>query len=298
MSPFDAAWSVLKEDIQLTPETRDYIGEGSFRSTYAHPNNPNEVVKVGNRSGFNMSNIAAMNALAQLGYPVVPETPVMSTWQGTEAHEPRPEIAVTQPRAIETLRDVQKNPELSPTEKEEMAEVFRQEVYFPMSVDGPIRDPLMRAIGIRDVRDANTGIYHDGMKTIDFETDLEAHREPTYDGWGSWYATMPDFPSWLHVPPEQRRAFINLYSDRSLFEPWNDARRAGQLPSLSIPERYHWAGVRNLQLLNDMIDNPEQMRLFEFVDDKVQGDEALNRFHWGPQRGAEYWRSMIMGDGS
>ena len=102
MSPFDAAWAVLKEDIQLTPESRDYISEGSYRSTYANPVNPGQVVKVGDKGGFNMANIAASNALAQLGYPVAPETPVMVDWQSTSTQSPSRKIAVTQPRASET----------------------------------------------------------------------------------------------------------------------------------------------------------------------------------------------------
>ena len=83
------------------------------------------------------------------------------------------------------------------------------------------------------------------------------------------------------MPDEQRRSFVNLYGDTSRFEPWNEARnRTGYL---GTQEDLYRRGLRNLQLMSDMIDNPEQRRLFEFADDE------------GRQRLAtEEWRDKIM----
>ena len=290
MSPFDAAWAVLKEDIQLTPESRDYISEGSYRSTYANPVNPGQVVKVGDKGGFNMANIAASNALAQLGYPVAPETPVMVDWQSTSTQSPSRKIAVTQPRASETAG--QKLSRLY-TEHQGIPgphaaiDNFRSD-FEDMSYDMERGDPLVTAIGVGDVRRANVGVFDDEMKTIDFETRLGSHSEPLYDGTGTTHPYWPDIGTWLNVPDEQRRAFINLYGDRSIFEPWEEAR--SQPFGLDSGEDRYRRNVRNLEFMSDVIDNPEQRRLFEFIDGDWEGDEA-RRF--GQKALMDRWRKRI-----
>lgn len=289
MRPFNAAWAVLKEDIHLTPETRDYIGEGSFRSTYANPANQGEVVKVGDKQGFNMANIAASNALAQLGYPVAPETPVMIDWQSPPIHTPFRKIAVTQPRANETAS--QKLSRLY-TEHQGIPgphapiDNFRRD-FENMSYDMERGDPLVTAIGVNDVRKPNIGMFDDEMKTIDFETRLADYKEPRYDGSGS-RLSFPNIENWLKVPDEQRRAFINLYGDREIFEPWTEAR--GGPFGLDAGEPNYRRSVRNLEFMNDVIDNPEQRRLFEYIDEDWVGDEAKQ---FGQKAGMDRWRTLV-----
>lgn len=290
MRPFDTAWVVLKEDIQLTPESRDYISEGSFRATYGNPVNPGQVVKVGDKGGFNMANIAASNALAQLGYPVAPETPVMVDWQPTSTQSPFRKIAVTQPRANETA-----GKKLSRLYTEHAGipgphaaiDNFRRD-FEDMSYDMERGDPLVTAIGVSDVRKPNVGVFDDGMKTIDFETGLSDFKEPRYDGSGS-RLSFPNIVNWLAVPDEQRRAFISLYGDRGIFEPWEEAR--GGPFGLDSGEPNYRRNVRNLEFMSDVIDNPEQRRLFEYIDEDWEGDEA-KRF--GQKAGMELWREKIM----
>ena len=282
MRPFDAAWAVLKEDIQLTPGSRAYIGEGAFRSTYANPATQGEVVKVGNKAGFNMANIAASNALAQLGYPVAPETPVMVDWQSTLDQNPRRMMAVTQQRAPQTAGGRLKTLQASEKEKNKFIDEyddFRDEL--------TRRDRLTDTIGLRDVRLANVGMFDDGMKTIDFETGLGSYGEPRYDGTGRAHH-WPNIAEWLDVPDEQRRAFINLYGDRSIFEPWDEAR--SQPFGLDSGEDLYRRNARNLEFMSDVIDNPEQRRLFEFIDEGL--DERSKTF--GQKAGMERWREKVM----
>jgi len=271
------------------------MGEGSFRQVFPNRRNRNEVIKLPNMGGQQMTNIAAMDALAQLGYPVMPETPVLAYKIGGTVQGPYP--GTTQPRANAVVSDekarLSNDPDTTWQEQTDFQNQFRDTVRHPLITYGPIQDPLMQAIGVTDVREANTGIYDDGMKAIDFEVmNLGAHREPTYDENGQkWASTMPRLKDWLKVPDEQRRSFINIYGDTSRFEPWNDARnpRTGYL---GTQEELYRRGLRNLQLMNDMIDNPEQRRLFEFVGEEEK-DRGESEYYWGQKLGAQKWRDMI-----
>jgi len=281
MRAFDAAWAVLKaEKVSVSGLP---IGEGGFRQVFPNRRNRNEVIKLPHMGGQQMTNIAAMDALAQLGYPVMPETPVLAYRIGSTLQGPYP--GTTQPRANAVVSDekarLSNHPDTTWDEQVDFQNQFRDTVQHPLITYGPIQDPLMRAIGVRDVREANTGIYDDGMKAIDFETmNLGANKEPNYSK-REGFTGMPQLDYWLKVPDEQRRSFINIYGDTSRFEPWNEARnpRTGYL---GTQEELYRRGLRNLQLMNDMIDNPEQRRLYEFHDPSSTQTRATQR-----------WRDMI-----
>ena len=286
MKAFDIAWSVLKADSVAVGSSETPLGEGSYRQVFPNRREQNEVIKLPHMGGQQMTNIAAMDALAQLGYPVMPEKPVAAYKFGGVGFK-GPYAGTTQQRANAVVYDeglrMENDPDTTHAERVDFQNQFRDTVQNPLIAYGPIQDPLMQAIGVSDVREGNTGVYDDGMKAIDFEVSkLGAYREPTYRGDARWAATLGRLGDWLKVPNEQRRSFVNLYGDTSRFEPWNESRdnRTGYL---GTQEELYRRGLRNLQLMSDMIDNPEQRRLFEFADDE------------GRQRLAtEEWRDKIM----
>lgn len=297
MRPFDAAWSVLKAEKVSITNAESPLGAGSFRQVFPNRRNMREVIKVPHMGGQQMTNIAAMDAMAQLGYPVMPEKPVLGYAVGGPGGIAGPIAATTQPRANAVVSDemarLANDGNTSWEDQIAFQHQFRDTVHHPLIQYGPIQDPLMQAIGVRDVREANTGVFDDGMKAIDFEvSNLGAHHEPGYSGRDRW-GSMPHLDKWLKVPDEQRRSFINLYGDRSRFEPWNEARNAHGY--LGVQEGLYRRGLRNLQLMNDIIDNPEQRRLYEFHDpqspsaratqkwrDIIQNRDAWLRGEWSP----------------
>lgn len=289
MRPFDAAWSVLKAEKVSITEAESPLGAGSFRQVFPNRRDMREVIKVPSMGGQQMTNIAAMDAMAQLGYPVMPEKPVLGYVVGGPKGITGPMAATTQPRANAVVSNEMARlaNDVETPHKDEIAfqHQFRDTVHHPLIQYGPIQDPLMQAIGVDDVREANTGVFDDGMKAIDFEVrNLGAHHEPGYSGRDRWGA-MPPLDKWLKVPDEQRRSFINLYGDLSRFEPWNEARGRGGY--LGTQEDLYRRGLRNLQLMNDIIDNPEQRRLFEFHHD------PSSRFPSPSKQGIERWRTQI-----
>lgn len=85
---FEICWRVLKsptrfQDIQTTLPEMDELGYGATRTVHTHPSLPDKVVKLPKHSAFfdrqahDLETNAAMNALAQMGYPVIPEKPVI-----------------------------------------------------------------------------------------------------------------------------------------------------------------------------------------------------------------------------
>lgn len=251
---FHQAWAVLKED---------FLGSGAWRKVsrgvdpnlaYKQPHSPSVAM--------NPMPIAAGQALAQMGYPFAPETPIAPPtddyWQRTMTTQP-----LAQGGDLRNPKDADDY-----TSEKRMLERdrFLEQMGMKDWTQDP-REPLLHRLGVWDVGRRNVGLYDDGPKVIDFGVDINS-REPVDSG-HPWALRAIE---WGDVPKEKRQTFTNLYSDRSMFDPWENTKD----DTWRKEEKSNWQDylqtIRNLQFFNDLLDNPEQKRLFEFDSEADPND--------------------------
>lgn len=256
---FDRAWAVLKEDWES-------LGRGEYRQVSRGPDpglaykRPHATLSPTTAPPTFAPDVATGQALAQMGLPFAPETPVLDP----ETNRPMATQALA-PRG--SMLDVWNQSGGDERQWREMQNDFFQSMGPELGGGGQVwneNGPLFDAIGLTDVLPKNVGVYEDGPKVIDFETNI-GHEDPVGSGDLHWRnRALP----WAHVPKEQRREFIDLYGDKTMFDP---------LQSTSDPAwNREWSRylntIRNLQFFNDLVENPEQRRLFEFDADADPND--------------------------
>lgn len=268
---FERAWAVLKDD--------NVLGEGSYR-VVTRGEDPNLAYKTPSEHAdgptMNPLPVATGQALAQMGYPFAPETPIVDPKSGR--------TMTTQALALDDLQSMfvglsgglypppygQNFGDYPKAYTDQRDRFFERMGWFewPQGRDGYDVDPFLNALGLWDIRNANVGVYEDGPKVIDFGTKLPAY-EPIDSG-RSWSI---DAARWGDVPDEKRRTFINLFGDKSLFDPWREGMNREDWRESGA---YDWGAylqaLRNLQFFNDLKENPEQRRLFEFDADADPND--------------------------
>ena len=333
---FDTAWQVLKEE--RIPNLIHY-GEGGYRKVYAEDGDDfgeelTKIPKYGMNEG-DLTHNATMNALAQLGYPIEPEnlkiipehhitdtlskprkfvpfkTPVFTQRMADsintvplrlEMSRGRRSMAADKQRInrqilLDRLLGRKQDPHtvgfgdlLSDKKREQIYAEHRGSVPdFPLS-----ETSLPYELGISDIGGRNTGIYGGEPKVIDAQTDRPS---------GIAYADNNEMElvnALLRVPKEQRRSFVDLFTDKSQFKDIADYDYSNEprVPegmsitdavkmgfSTNKPDQYppilmtpmemahdayadYLQDVRALQLANSLIEDPYQTRLDEYDGSK------------------------------
>jgi len=82
------------------------------------------------------------------------------------------------------------------------------------------------------------------------------------------------------LSPEQRRTFVDLYSDRSQFDPWDAISPETWSKENARGYGRYLNSIRALQFYNSLAEDPEQKRLFEFDPDAFgAGPDDLAQLH-------------------
>lgn len=250
------------------------------------------------------SSLATLNALASLGYPIVPETPISSN---------NPRFFPTEQKKVDqSFRNKKEIPVLSDGRR--MSEQYSQDFYDDLNdLDFEIRreSPLGRALDIGDIIDneENVGYDEDGnLVAIDpyvgnehqisrfgktlgqmagpvtsKNTIYQKRRPPTgYDNKQERYFHELA-QQFKQVDPMQLDSFTQLYHDREQFKPWDKMEEKLFLDPQSFGE--YTPNITQYGQLRETIDRdnqrykdmgaalnwlntpPEQRRLFEFGDD-------------------------------
>ena len=256
---FDRAWAVLKEDWES-------LGIGGYRQVSRGPDpdlaykRPHATLPPMTAPPTFARDVATGQALAQMGLPFAPETPVLDP----ETNGLMTTQALAPDRSMSSVWDRNWDREQWNEMENEFFDAMGPELGGGTKTWNE-RGPLLEALGVSDIKPDNVGVYEGGPKVIDFETNI-GHEDPVGSGdmyWGHLRA-LP----WAHVPKEQRQEFIDRYSDKAMFDP---------VQSTSDPAwNQEWSRylntIRNLQFFNDLVENPEQRRLFEFDADADPND--------------------------
>jgi len=295
MRPFDAAWSVLKQEIpDLSPQFQG-LGSGAEKAVTRGPN-PDLAYKRGTyNEGISPIQIAAGNALSQMGYPFLPETPMTglvpkATAIGVKRDEDGRGLGaerrgiVTQPLVSSTLDKFRDAP--SYREKQQALEEalnLRESVMPHIRPDSPphsegfedfhrrqyakrITDPLLSdVVGVADLHEGNIGFRDGKPYVIDFTARGLAGNHPIDSNSGDWWLNHAG--SMRRLSPEQRQTFVNLYSDRSQFDPWNAISGETWRKENARDYGQYLNSIRAMQFYNSLAEDPEQKRLFEFDPD-------------------------------
>ena len=300
---FDAAWLVLKEEYPLIQQDfrlPTHRGEGA-RAAVFQPEGRENVYKIpksqdivrganpppsdGNfvvDNPLSLHEIATMNALSQLGYPIEPERPAMARtipadWMADVSREPRTVRALTQ-RAADRMGDAVED---YLTRRKHPGILALREQYGGWGEDQD--DALMRYVSAHDIRPANMGVFGGEPKILDMQSRLPVHTRDNQP-----IANNSNFEQMLTLPDEQRRSFVELFSDKSQFDPWRTQQAYQSVNDLSnraFDRAYadYVNQVNNMKNMSSFIDDPYQTRLEEFGE----GDEAdFNRLRINQARQA------------
>lgn len=329
MRAFDQAWTLLKENPEGLPEGGELLGQGAFRRTYSKRGEPQTAIKFGQNYP---DEVATANAFSQMGFPVLPEKPVV----GYDRGKSRYGLGTEQPRIDAIGRGMSPTVDFDENDDDAtmaynfaLADAYQEGTKIPREQMIELyeleRSPLFRAMSISDIRRDNVGVkfpegftrpedfegkfsdeeldaLHQNWKVLDFQTlSPRLHRENTplndlgdvMDSFDTGIRpnTLFNLKEWLKVPKEQRLAFANLFSDRSQFDDWRN--KLGLLNDISDEQRAddsygrYVNNTRALKLMNSLIDDPQQTRLFEFDDKtpygknwKRMGDEDADRLRF------------------
>jgi len=303
MIAFDVAWSVIKQEYPLIQQDfrlPTHRGEGA-RAAVFQPEGQEIVHKIpksqdivrganpppsdGNFVVDNplfLHEIATMNALSQLGYPIVPERPAMARtippdWMADVSREPRAVRALTQ-RAADPMGDAVEDYQ---TRRNHPGIRALRDQYGGWGADQD--DALMRYVDAHDIRPANMGVFDGEAKILDMQTALPV------SAWDNQpIANNVSFKRMMTLPDEQRRSFTELFSDKSQFDPWRTQQAYQSMNDLSnraFDKAYaeYLNRVNNMKNMSSFIDDPYQTRLEEFGE----GDEAdFNRLRINQARQA------------
>ena len=309
MIAFDAAWSVIKQEYPLIQQDFKlpmYRGEGA-RAAVFQPEGQENVYKIPKSQdtvrGANpppsdgsfvvdnppfLHEIATMNALSQLGYPIVPERPAMARtipadWMADVPREPRTIRALTQ-RAADSMggdavEDYLTRRKLTRSKHPGISALSEQ--YGGWGADQD--DALMRYVRAEDIRPANIGVFGGEAKILDMQSGLPVS---TWDN--QPIANHTNLERMMTLPDEQRRSFVELFGDKSQFDPWRTQQAYQSVNDLSnraFDKAYaeYLNRVNNMKNMSSFIDDPYQTRLEEFGE----GDEAdFNRLRINQARQA------------
>lgn len=287
MIAFDAAWSVVKQEypvIQQDFNLPTHRGEGA-RAAVFQPEGQEIVYKIPKSQdivrGANpppsdgslvvdnplfLHEIATMNALSQLGYPIEPERPAMARtipadWMADVSREPRTVRALTQ-RAANAMGDYRGSKH--PSRKEHAGIQAIIDSYSGWGADQD--DPLMRYVSAHDIRPANIGVFDGEAKILDMQSNAPS------SAFTNMVENEAQFNRLMDLPDEQRRSFTELFSDKSQFDPWRTQQAYQSVNDLSnraFDRAYaqYLNRVNNLKNTSSFIDDPYQTRLEEFGDD-------------------------------
>lgn len=287
---------MLKQEIpDLSPPFQG-LGAGSERAATRGPN-PDLAYKRGvYNEGVSRIAVAAGNVLSQMGYPFLPETPmtalvpaaggagVMRDKDGQAMGVERRGI-VTQPLVSLTLDKFRDAPSYREKQQAfEQALNLREPVMPHIHPGSPphsenfkdfhrrqyakrITDPLLSdVVGVTDLHEANIGFRDGKPYIIDFAAANLHAGHPIGRKLGSnWWLNRAG--SMRRLPPEQRRTFVDLYSDRSLFDPWDAISGETWRKENARDYGEYLNSIRALQFYNSLAEDPEQKRLFEFDPD-------------------------------
>ena len=330
---FDTAWQVLKQE--RVPNLIHY-GAGGYRNVYAEDGDDfleelTKIPKYGMNEG-DLTHNAMMNAFAQLGYPVEPEnlkiipehhitdtlskprkfvpfkTPVFTQRMADRTnvaprneHHPRFRSARRNKQILLDRLFGRKQDQYTVPFDELLSDEKRQQIY--ESVRGTVPDfPLSETslpyeMGMSDLGGRNTGIYDGEPRVIDAQT----YRPTKMTAYSNRSNEEELVDTLLRVPKEQRRSFVDLFTDKSQFKDIADYdysneprvpegmsnREAGKLgfvsgylnaTPLTPMEMAHDAyaaylqDVRATQLANSLIEDPHQTRLDEYDGSKEMSD--------------------------
>ena len=234
------------------------LGHGATRTVHTHPSLPDKVIKLPKHSAFfnrqahDLETNAAMNALAQMGYPVIPEKPVIVPARMESGNDypnqvirKLPELGMIQDFAGETVKDrteinprVQVRPSLLNTAGRELmnndspSEMSLDEVRAFRKRKRQFNDELYE----RDLPNfLELGDLHSG-NIVGAGTDEEPFQ--IIDG----HAAIPRINmglqsyarGWREMDPVKRATFKNLFSDKSQFA---DIANYHNKPHPTEPER-------------------------------------------------------------
>ena len=308
MRPFDAAWSVLKQEIpDLSPQLQG-LGVGAEKAVTRGPN-PDLAYKRGTyNEGISPIAVAAGNALSQMGYPFLPETPMTAlvpkaSAVGVQRGEDGRGLGakkrgiVTQPLVSLTLDKFRDAPSYRERQQAlEEALNLREPVMPHIHPGSPphsedykdfhrrqyakrITDPLLSdVVGVADLHEGNIGFRDGKPYVIDFAAANLHAGHPIGSNYGQWWLNRAG--SMRRLSPEQRRTFVDLYSDRSQFDPWNAISPETWSKENARDYGRYLNSIRALQFYNSLAEDPEQKRLFEFDPDAFgAGPDDLAQLH-------------------
>ena len=284
MIAFDSAWSVIKQEYPLIQQDfrlPTHRGEGARAAVFQPEGQeivykipkPQDIVRGANpppsdgdlvvNNPLFLHEIATMNALSQLGYPIEPERPAMvrtipADWMADVSREPRTVRALTQRAADPMAGDVE---DYQRKRNHPGIRALRDQ-YGGWGEDQD--DALMRYVDAHDIRPANMGVFDGEAKILDMQSSAPSRS----------YANLPDsalLENLMYVPDEQRRSFTELFSDKSQFDPWRTQQAYQSVNDLSnraFDKAYaeYLNQVDNLKNMSSFIDDPYQTRLEEFGD--------------------------------
>jgi len=262
---FEICWRVLKsptrfQDIQTTLPEMNELGHGATRTVHTHPSLPDKVIKLPKHSAWfdrqahDLETNAAMNALAQMGYPVIPEKPVIVPARMESGNDypnqvirKLPELGMIQDFAGETVKDrtedkhiprVQVRPSLLNTAGRELmnndspSEMSLDEVRAFRNRKRQFNDELLERdlpnfLALGDLHSGNivgAGTDEEPFQIIDGHAAI-----PRINHALGRYARL-----WRETDPVKRATFKNLFSDKSQFA---DIANYHNNPHPTEPER-------------------------------------------------------------
>lgn len=276
MKPFDRAWAVLKSGM---PEGKP-LGAGAFRSVYfsdaagpsfvdkfPHPSGKSQWTgkEHGGLRNLQFSNIATANALKEMGYPFAGEVPVRypdrkGVW----------EFATRQPLAISVGQSGRVDPVAAKVWQgglKDMTFDERRDAWRAFDEDIHRNEFINQFLQGYDMSTDNMGRMRDNTFQV-LDPMFGIHGQQ----WGEIFPPTRQIGSFLEAQEKDKdsyedaarrlQTFTTLFSDRSQFDPWMRSKTDDR----TLDERYgqYLNHVRDMQRINQMVQDPEQMSLLEF----------------------------------
>ena len=231
MTPIDAAWSLLKADRQAY---------GMYRQATIPDDKTKPVTKVSHNTKHHpfanrFGTLALSHALASMGKPVVPEKPIRG----------------------------------GAVEQEQMDGVFGGLTGMPDDYSGRgskikemAEDPIMRLLGLRDLKPANTGMHDSKVKVFDpsygrfngisHAAPLSVEFNEVNGNFANDFQDVPD--------DELNQLSQGVKNYRPNLDVWDDT---GDLRSWQKNMSDYKQANDTLQYLNSLRQDPQQTKLFE-----------------------------------
>ena len=313
MLAMDAALLVLKDAGFTFSDLPSSMDRGSYRAVYPHPTNPEEVVKVPH-AGLDersMIDIASSQAMSALGEPVIPErldtiqrNVIIADPVGSEAvvagTTPQP-VFLQQRSPYGSASQARSSLPWGGDERTVVSQVM--ENFDPSGRSGPEAVKLERLMNVLsgDLHNRNFGfkIPDEEVQALAEKGDKEALLDNlvAFDAMSTIRPrTTPedtyssgDIARMMRakdIDPEKLNRFMELFADRSQFDPLMDAIAHQPLPSnpygkveretlhdrKNIEDAYnnYIRAVNNAKRTKSYIDDPYQTRLMEYHMNPVE----------------------------